>query len=566
MARSRQMTAANREAAGRNERPLPPFPAKQMFVLACCRICEPIAFMSIFPYIYYMIQDFNITDDSNKISVYAGMVTSAFTLAEFSTGVLWGRLSDKIGRKPVLLFGLLGTALSVLVFGFAPSLPVALFARALGGLLNGNIGVLQTTVAELVTVKEHQPRAYTIMPMVWCIGSIVGPMIGGALARPCISYPEIFARGTIWDRYPYLLPNLFSAATVFFGVIIGLLFLDETHAEKKSQRDRGREIGDYLASWFGGVASCNGRGRSPEKQALLDGKQNVQYLSTSVRPGSAHSDEALPAYRSQENSPRLAPQPDTQSLNEAPLEPIVVRKSKTFTKPVIMNIISYGILAFHTMTFDQLFPVFLSTKRPEHPVHDLPFKFTDGFGLETKMIGVIMSVQGLYSLFSNYLIVPPVTRRLGSLRLFRILAFSYFALYLVTPYLMLLPDSMRMPAIYLLVIWKCTFSTMAYPSNAILLANSAPSKQVLGTINGIAASTASLCRALGPTLSGLLYSWGLQTGYSGLAWWFSGLITIVGAYLGSQITEGGPQDDVLPEEDPLLDEGLFTDYDEEESV
>lgn len=219
------------------------------------------------------------------------------------------------------------------------------------------------------------------------------------------------------------------------------------------------------------------------------------------------------------------------------------------------------------MTFDQLFPVFLSTKRPEHPVHDLPFKFTDGFGLETKMIGVIMSVQGLYSLLSNYLIVPPVTRRLGSLRLFRILAFSYFALYLVTPYLVLLPDSMRMPAIYLLVIWKCTFSTMAYPSNAILLANSAPSKQVLGTINGIAASTASLCRALGPTLSGLLYSWGLQTGYSGLAWWFTGLVTIVGAYLSSQITEGGPRDEPMgPEEDPLLDDTLFTDYDEENSV
>lgn len=93
--------------------------------------------MSIFPYIYYMIEDFHITDDASKISVYAGMVTSAFTLAEFATGVMWGRLSDKIGRKPVLLFGLAGTALSVIVFGFAPSLPVALFARALGGLLNG---------------------------------------------------------------------------------------------------------------------------------------------------------------------------------------------------------------------------------------------------------------------------------------------------------------------------------------------------------------------------------------------------------------------------------------------
>jgi MFS family permease len=105
--------------------------------IACCRICEPIAFMSIFPYIYYMIEDFQITDDPSQISVYAGMVTSAFTLAEFATGVLWGRLSDKIGRKPVLLTGLVGTAISVLIFGFAPSLPIALMARALGGLLNG---------------------------------------------------------------------------------------------------------------------------------------------------------------------------------------------------------------------------------------------------------------------------------------------------------------------------------------------------------------------------------------------------------------------------------------------
>lgn len=112
-----------------------------------------------------MIEDFKITDDPSKISVYAGMVTSAFTLAEFATGVMWGRLSDKIGRKPVLLFGLVGTAISVLTFGFAPNLPVALFARALGGLLNGNIGVLQTTVAELVTVKEQQrmyPRPHDV--------------------------------------------------------------------------------------------------------------------------------------------------------------------------------------------------------------------------------------------------------------------------------------------------------------------------------------------------------------------------------------------------------------------
>ena len=95
--------------------------------------------MGIFPYIYFMIQDFHISEDEKKISFYAGLVTSSFTFAEFSTGVFWARLSDRIGRKPVLLTGLAGTALSVLIFGFSPSLTVAIIARALGGLLNGSV-------------------------------------------------------------------------------------------------------------------------------------------------------------------------------------------------------------------------------------------------------------------------------------------------------------------------------------------------------------------------------------------------------------------------------------------
>lgn len=88
-----------------------------------------------------MISSFNITSDDRQIAIYAGMVTSAFAFAEFSTGVVWGRLSDKIGRKPVLLSGLAGTGLSMLMFGFAPNLPVALLGRALGGLLNGYVHI-----------------------------------------------------------------------------------------------------------------------------------------------------------------------------------------------------------------------------------------------------------------------------------------------------------------------------------------------------------------------------------------------------------------------------------------
>ncbi|KAK3390920.1 major facilitator superfamily domain-containing protein [Podospora didyma] len=510
---------------------LPPYPKRQLLILALCRICEPIAFMSIFPYIFHMVKDFNITQDESKISFYAGMVTSSFTFAEFSTGFLWGRLSDKIGRKPVLLMGLAGTGISVLAFGFAPNLPVALFARALGGLLNGNIGVLQTTVAELVTVKEHQPRAYSVMPLVWCLGSILGPMIGGTLAKPVDNLPSLFLPGSIWDHFPYLLPNLFSAICVFLGVIIGTLFLEETHAEKRKQRDRGVEFGNYLLSLLPKRKRTEiGRGKAPEERALL-----------------YENDEQLPGYRTSESSPQLAstlgpalqdPLSLEETGQEALPEPKKAPATKPFTRPVVLIIISYGLLAFHTMTFDALLPVFLSTSPPENrEPNSLPFKFADGFGLDTRTIGVILSVQGLYSMASTSFLFPMIARKLGALRLFRVLSFSYPLLYFVTPYMILLPENLRMTSIYVMVVWKCTFATLAYPSNAILLTNSAPTLLSLGTINGVAASTASLCRAFGPIISGMLYTMGLESGYSGLAWWVTGLITIAGSFLSFEIVE-----------------------------
>jgi hypothetical protein len=110
---------------------------KELTAVALCRICEPIAFMSIFPYAYYMVQDFGIAADEKSIAMYVGMVTSAFAFAECVSGIFWGRLSDRIGRKKVLLGGLFGTGLSMILFGFASNLPMALVARALGGLLNG---------------------------------------------------------------------------------------------------------------------------------------------------------------------------------------------------------------------------------------------------------------------------------------------------------------------------------------------------------------------------------------------------------------------------------------------
>ena len=73
-------------------------------------------------------------------SFYAGILIASFSLSESLTSMFWGGLSDRVGRKPVLLLGCFGTMLSLLVVGFSTSFSMALLGRVLGGALNGNIG------------------------------------------------------------------------------------------------------------------------------------------------------------------------------------------------------------------------------------------------------------------------------------------------------------------------------------------------------------------------------------------------------------------------------------------
>lgn len=174
-------------------------------------------------------------------------------------------------------------------------------------------------------------------------------------------------------------------------------------------------------------------------------------------------------------------------------------------------------------------------------------------------------MQGIYSMIATIFFFPFVVRRLGPLKLFRVLALSYPLLYFTAPYLVLLPNSWRIVGVYGIIIWKCTFANFAYPANAILLTNSAPSLLVLGTINGVAASTASLCRAFGPTVSGVLYSVGLKLGYGGLVWWFTGLVTIIGAVISLKMSEkGGRMDET--EKAPVDEEAAFDQVDSSHAV
>jgi hypothetical protein len=65
---------------------LAPYPSKQLFVLACCRFSEPVAMTSSFPYLFFMIRDFHLTEDEKEIGRYAGFLASSFSFAQFFSG------------------------------------------------------------------------------------------------------------------------------------------------------------------------------------------------------------------------------------------------------------------------------------------------------------------------------------------------------------------------------------------------------------------------------------------------------------------------------------------------
>lgn len=175
---------------------------------------------------------------------------------------------------------------------------------------------------------------------------MIGPAIGGALARPCKFYPSIFLPGSIWDRYPYLLPNLFSACAVFIGLIAGIFFLEETHPVKKHEVDRGIILGQKILaklSWKKETSESKKLRMLAEEEPLIDSDDQLPgYQTTEASP-------SLGSYNSDANLPEVGTlDPLDLDATTKPTKPVeVLSTSSIFTRPIILNTMSFGILALY---------------------------------------------------------------------------------------------------------------------------------------------------------------------------------------------------------------------------
>lgn len=128
-------------------------------------------------------------------AVFIGAMMASYSLAQFLVAPFWGRLSDRYGRKPFLIIGLSGFAISFLWFGLAHSLPGLMAARTLGGLLSAAALPAAFAMVSDLTTEENRARGMGVIGAAMGLGMVFGPAIGGWLSHYGLSTPFFAASG-----------------------------------------------------------------------------------------------------------------------------------------------------------------------------------------------------------------------------------------------------------------------------------------------------------------------------------------------------------------------------------
>ncbi|CAK8570285.1 unnamed protein product [Lathyrus sativus] len=199
---------------------------RNLFNIWTVVLCSSLPVSSLFPYLYFMIRDFNIAEREEDISAYAGYLGSAFMFGRSLTSIFWGVVADRYGRKPIVILGVISVIIFNILFGLSTSFWMAVATRFFLGCLNGSLGPMKAYCTEIFR-EEKQGLGLSTLSAAWGIGLIIGPALGGYLAQPAVKYPHLFPKDSFWDKFPYFLPSL-SISAFAFVVAIACIWLPET--------------------------------------------------------------------------------------------------------------------------------------------------------------------------------------------------------------------------------------------------------------------------------------------------------------------------------------------------
>jgi len=172
-------------------------------------LLDLIGFGIILPMLPFYAKSYGAT------ALHVGLLSTSYSLMQLLFAPVWGRWSDRIGRRPIILLGLFGSGLSYLVFGLADSLMILFVSRICAGIAGANISTAQAYIADS-TSSENRAKGMGLIGAAYGLGFIIGPAIGGILSKYSYSTPAFFASGLAFVNCLaafWLLPESLNPAT-----------------------------------------------------------------------------------------------------------------------------------------------------------------------------------------------------------------------------------------------------------------------------------------------------------------------------------------------------------------
>ncbi|TFL01704.1 major facilitator superfamily domain-containing protein [Pterulicium gracile] len=450
-----------------------PLPWKQLSLVFAIQFTEPVAATVIYPFITQLVRETGITGgDERKNGYYAGLIESMFFLTEALTVYQWGRASDspRIGRRRVLLLGMLMSTFAVLAFGLSKNFWMLMLTRGILGTCNGNIGVSKAVTAE-ITDSTNMGDAIAFIPITWALGLTIGPVIGGLLSRPADRW-SFFAKIPLFVQFPYFLPCLVASAIPLFTFIFCYLYLEETLPaiiEKKSP----------------GTASSGGDANSEISDSS----------SQTVKSGS--------------------------SGNEFSFWSLLTMKQ------VFVPIMNHSFLALMEQSFNVLIPLVYSTSIPNGGLGLVPFVI----GL---IMGVVGFVNGMFQLALLSKSIARFGARGLYIVCYATVLFAILAYPIGNAMARVTGSMNPSAWAVLVAQQFCNIPIYAaYGCSFMFIVNGAPTKGSLGATNGLAQMMSTIMRTIAPFFASSLFSVSIEKNIMGgtMVYWVLCALGTIGLYL-----------------------------------
>lgn len=195
----------------------PMFPAMAKYYL---EVDKDNFFLSHMMGLISSIQSISVTETGtpqmSTIVLFGGLLGALYSILQFLAAPMWGTISDRIGRRPVLLISVFGLFISYVIWIFSGSFTLLITARLVGGLMSGNLSIASAVVSD-VTDEKNRSKGMAVIGIAFALGFVIGPAMGGILSlyNPILHHPE-------WEVFgvnPFSTPALLAAVLSLFNFV-----------------------------------------------------------------------------------------------------------------------------------------------------------------------------------------------------------------------------------------------------------------------------------------------------------------------------------------------------------